>query len=160
MSLLNRTAQVLATGLPVAKVSGGEDQETRPAVSRASTFTVYRVPGSRLPTVSEVPAVSPSCSLTAPCCRYTSYFAIGAPPGAAGGQERVAVRSVTAPAVGRPGAPGRPSTVPAGRSTSVVSEYGGSVRVVALPERPVATPLAPLASVCTVGASAAGVKPA
>ncbi len=135
---------MLAAGVPVAKVSGGEAQETLPAVSRASTLTVYLLPGLRLPTVNEVPAVSPSCSLIAPYCRYTSYLAIGLPPSVAAGQEMVAVRSVTLLAVGWPGAPGGPVTVPAGRTTSVVSEYGGRVRLVALPVWLVAMEVAPL----------------
>ena len=65
----NVTAQVDDAGLPVVKVSGGDDQDCAPAASRATTLTVYRVPGSRLRTVNAVPEVSPSCSLTAPFCR-------------------------------------------------------------------------------------------
>ncbi len=158
--MVKRTVHVLAAGLPVAKVSGGEAQETRPAVSRASTLTVYRLPGTRLRTVNEVVAVSPSCSLTAPCCRCTSYLAIGLPPGVAAGQVIVAARSVTPLAVGWPGAVGRPAVAPAGRSTSVVNEYAGSVRLVAEPDWLVAMPVAPLVRVETVGAAVDGVNPA
>src|SRR5947208_4803533 len=39
------TAHVLVAGVPVAKVRGGEAQDTLPAESRVSTLTVYRVPG-------------------------------------------------------------------------------------------------------------------
>jgi hypothetical protein len=66
---VNFTVQVLVAGAPVVKVSGGDDQERWPAASRASTLTVYRLPGCRLPTVKEVPVVSPNCSLIAPFAR-------------------------------------------------------------------------------------------
>lgn len=36
----NRTAQLLVAGLPVTKVTGGEDQDAAPAASRATTVTV------------------------------------------------------------------------------------------------------------------------
>jgi hypothetical protein len=37
---LSRTVQLLVAGLPVVMVSGSDDQETPPAVSRATTVTV------------------------------------------------------------------------------------------------------------------------
>ena len=49
---------------------------------------------------------------------------------------------------------------PAGRSTSVVNEYAGSVRLVAEPDWLVAMPVAPLVRVDTVGATVDGVNPA
>ena len=84
--------------------------------------------------MNEVPAVSPSCSLTVPFCRYTSYLAIGLAPGGGGrpGDRRGAVGDARS-AVGWPGAPGGRRPAPAGCSTSVVSEYGGSVWLVAVP---------------------------
>src|SRR5262245_9323379 len=83
------TAQVLVAGVPVVNVSGADAPETRPVPSRVTTFTVYRVPGSKLCTVREVPLVSPNSSLSAPSCLYTSYLA---PDGMrdAAGQEIVA----------------------------------------------------------------------
>src|SRR5437764_1164998 len=112
------TVQELVAGLPVTNVSGGDDHDTLPAVSRACTFTVYRLPGTRLPTVNEVPVTSPSCSLLAPFCRYTSYLAIGCAPAVPAGQEIVAAWSVTPLAPGWPGAPGAPAAGLAGCSTS------------------------------------------
>lgn len=53
----------------MVNVSDGDAQETLPAVSRASTLTVYRLPGTRLPTVNDVPAVSPHASLVVPRVR-------------------------------------------------------------------------------------------
>src|SRR6185369_6953839 len=137
---VNRTEQVLLAGLPVPNVSGGDAHETRPAPSRVSTLTVYRLPGLRLLTVNEVLVVSPSCSLTVPFCRYTSYLT----PAATAGQEMVADRSVTALAVGWPGALGALVALCAGCRTSAVSEYGASVWLVAVPVWDVATDVAPL----------------
>jgi hypothetical protein len=37
---VKRTAQELCAGAVVVTVTGGEDQDTRPVVSRASTLTV------------------------------------------------------------------------------------------------------------------------
>ena len=68
--------------------------------------------------MNDVPVVSPSCSLIAPCCRWISYFA-GLP--AAAGQVIVAVRSVMSPAAGVPGAAGT-GAARAGRRVSRVSE--------------------------------------
>src|SRR5689334_17687278 len=48
----NRTEHVLVAGAPVMNVSGGDAHETLPAVSRVSTFTVYRLPGLRLATLN------------------------------------------------------------------------------------------------------------
>ncbi len=147
----SRTVQALWAGLPVVTVSGGDAHDTAPVASRASTLTVYLVPGLRFPAVNVVPDVSPHCSLVVPSWRWTSYFTT---PGT-DGQVIVAVRSVVEP-VGCPGAAGS-WAVRAGCRTSVVSESGGSVRLVALPSVDVVTPVAPLVNVCTVGAAAEGV---
>src|SRR5689334_464351 len=66
---LNFTAQSAGSGVPVAKVSGGEAQDTRPDPSRVITLIVYRVAGLRLCTVKLVAVVSHNCSLVVPFWR-------------------------------------------------------------------------------------------
>jgi hypothetical protein len=154
-SLVSRsfTVQLAPAGAAVVKVSGSDDQEARPALSRATTLTVYRRPGSRLRTVNDVPLVSPSCP---PPCRYTSYLATDP---ATAGHEIVAVRSVIVPAAGRPGAFGAPAWLLAGRRVTSASEYAGTVWEVAEPAEPDTIASAPLVNVCTAGTPPAGVQP-
>ncbi len=71
----------------------------------------------------------------------------------------MAVLSVTFETVGCPGAPGSPVCAELGCTTIVVSDSGGSVRLVALPEVEPVMSVAPLVWVSTVGAPEAGLKP-
>src|SRR4029079_11445469 len=71
----------------------------------------------------------------------------------------VAVRSVTVPATGAPGARGDVASLRLGRTVSSVSEYAGSVWLLAVPLLEVSIVVAPLVYDDTTGTAPSGVKP-